>query len=65
MAVILEILNYQIQLQVDLRYEKIVPNYALKGIFYGDDIIDIVKGWHRSRPSIFLYKWNNNVFHDN
>ena len=30
---ILTILKYQIQLQFDLRYEKIVPNYAKKSIF--------------------------------
>ena len=33
MAAILKILKYQTQLQFDLRYEKIVPNYAQKSIF--------------------------------
>ena len=33
MAAILKILNYQTQLQFDLRYENIVPNYAKKSIF--------------------------------
>ena len=48
----------------DIRYEKIVPNYAKK-VFHDDDVIDGVTGWPQSRPFIFLYKWNNNVFHDN
>ena len=33
MAAILKILKYQTQLQFDLRYEKIVPNYAKKSFF--------------------------------
>ena len=33
MAAILKILKYQTQLQFDLRYEKIIPNYAKKIIF--------------------------------
>ena len=33
MAAILKILKYLTQLQFDLRYEKIVPNYAKKSIF--------------------------------
>ena len=64
-AAILKILKYQTQLQLDLRYEKIVPNYAKKKYFHDDDVIDDVTGWPQSRPSIFLYKWNNNIFHDN
>ena len=35
------------QLQFDLRYEKIVPNYVNK-VFYGDDVIDDVTGWPQS-----------------
>ena len=62
MAPILKILKYQTQLQFDLKYEKIVPNYAN---FFHDDVIDGVTGWPQSRPSIFFYKWNNNIFHDN
>ena len=46
-AAILKILKYQTQLQFDLRYEKIVPNYANK-VFYGDDVIDDVTGWPQS-----------------
>ena len=42
MAAILKILKYQTQLQFDLRYEKIVPNYATKSIFNDDDVIDDV-----------------------
>ena len=33
MAAILKILKYQTQLQFDLRYEKIIPNYAQKSFF--------------------------------
>ena len=63
MAAVLKILKYQTQLQFDLKYEKIVPNYAKK-IFHDDDVIDDVTGRPQSRPSVFLYKWNN-TFHDN
>ena len=47
MAAILKNLKYETQLQFDLRYEKIVPNYANK-VFYGDDVIDDVTGWPQS-----------------
>ena len=33
MAAILKILKYQTQLQFDLRYENILPNYAQKRFF--------------------------------
>ena len=33
MVAILKILKYQTQLQFDLRYEKIVPNYVQKSFF--------------------------------
>ena len=33
MVAILKILKYQAQLQFDLRYEKIIPNYATKIFF--------------------------------
>ena len=46
-AAILKILKYQTQLQFDLRYEKIVSNYAKK-VFYGDDVIDDITGWPHS-----------------
>ena len=36
-----------------------------KKYFHDDDVIDDVTGWPQSRLSIFLYKWNNNIFHDN
>ena len=48
MAAILKILKYQTQLHSGLRYEKIVPNYAEKSFFYGDDVIDDVTGWPQS-----------------
>ena len=40
------------QLQFDLSYENIDPNYAKKvfSIFYGDDVIDDVTGWLQSCP---------------
>ena len=44
MVAILKIFNYWIQLQLDLRYEKIVLNYAKKVSFHDDDIIDDVTG---------------------
>ena len=34
MAAILKIVNYWTQFQFDLRYEKIVPNYAQKVVFF-------------------------------
>ena len=43
------------------RSSQIMP----KKYFHDDDVIDGVTGWPQSRPSIFLYKWNNNIFHDN
>ena len=48
MAAVLKILKYQTQLQFDLRYEKIVSNYAKKVFFHGDDIIDDVTRWPQS-----------------
>ena len=57
---IFKIFKYLTYLQFDLRYEKssqIMP----KKYFHDDD----VTGWPQSRPSIFLYKWNNDIFHDN
>ena len=41
------------------------PQLCSKKYFYDDDVIDDVTGWPQSRPSIFLYKWNYNIFHDN
>ena len=41
------------------------PKLCPKKYFHDDDVIDDVTGWPQSRPSIFLYKWNNNIFHDN
>ena len=62
---IFKILKYLTQLHFDFRYEKIVPNYAKKRYFHDDDVIDDVTGWPQSRPSMFIYKWNNSIFHDN
>ena len=45
MAAILKILKYLTQLQSDLRYEKIVPNFAKKMYFHDDDVINDVTGW--------------------
>ena len=36
-----------------------------KRYFHDVDVIDDVTGWPQSRPSIFLYIWNNTIFHDN
>ena len=47
MAAILKIFKYYTQLQSDLKYKKIVPNYAKK-FFYGDDVIDDVTRWPKS-----------------
>ena len=41
------------------------PKLCQKKYFHDDDVIDGVTGWPQSRPSILLYKWNNNIFHDN
>ena len=49
---IVAILKYLTQLQFDLRYEKIVPNYD-KRYFHDDEVIDDVTGWPQSRPSIY------------
>ena len=65
MEAILKILKYLTQLQSDRRYDKIVPNFAKKKYFHDDDVINDVTGWPQNRPCIFLYKWNNNIFHDN
>ena len=45
MAAILKMSKYLTQPQFDIiRYENIIPNYARKSIFHGDDIIDDVTG---------------------
>ena len=36
-----------------------------KSIIHDDDVIDDVAGWPQSRPSLFLYKLNNDIFPDN
>ena len=38
-----------------------------KSIFHDDEVIDDddVARWPQSRPSLFLYKLNNDIFHDN
>ena len=41
------------------------PKLCQRKYFHDDDVIDDVTGWPQSRPSIFLYKWNNNIFRDN
>ena len=43
------------------RSSQIMP----KKYFHDDDVIDGVTGLPQSRPSILVYKWNNNIFHDN
>ena len=51
-AAILKILKYQTQLQFDLRYEKIVTNYAQKSFF----MMMMSSMTSQSHPSIILYK---------
>ena len=65
MVAILKMLKYSTQLQFDLRYEKDRPKLCHKIILHDDDVTDDVTGWPKTRPSIFLYKWNNTIFHDN
>ena len=65
MVAILKMFRYQTQFQFDFRYEKIVPNYVSKSIFHGDNVADDVTRWPQSRPSIFLYKGNENIRHYN
>ena len=44
---------------------KILSQIMPKKYFHDDDVIDDVTGWPQSRPSIFLYIWNNNISHYN
>ena len=48
MATILKILKYEKQLQIDLRYENTIPNYAIRSIFRGDDVFYDVTEWPQS-----------------
>ena len=41
------------------------PKLYKQKYFHNDDVIDDVTGWPQIRPSIFLYKWKINIFHDN
>ena len=41
------------------------PKLCQNKYFHDDDVIHDVTGWPQSRPFIFLYKWNNNILHDN
>ena len=43
---------------------KYLPKLYQK-LYFHDYVIDDVTGWPQSRPSIFLYIWNSNIFHDN
>ena len=65
MAAIFEILKYLTQLQSDLSYETIVPNYAKKSIFMMMTSSMTSQGGLKVWSLFFLYKWNNNIFHDN
>ena len=38
------------------------PKLCQKKDFHDDDVVDVVRGWPQSRPSIFLYIWNSNIF---
>ena len=50
----MEILKYETQLQFDLRYDNIVPNYAKKGIFMIMTSSMTSKGGLKIGP---LYSW--------
>ena len=41
------------------------PKLCKKKYFHSADVIDDVTEWPQSGFSIFLYEWNNNVFHEN
>ena len=41
-----------------------ISNTDFHSIFHGYDGIGDVTGCPQSRPSIFPYKWNKNIFHD-
>ena len=41
------------------------PKLCEKSIFHDDDAIHDVTGWPITRPSMLLYKYDNNIFHDN
>ena len=43
-------------------YMKISSQIMPKKLFHDDDVIDDVTEWPQSRPPIFLYIWNNNIF---
>ena len=45
MAAILKMPKYYMQLQFDIIYEKIVPNYARKSIFRGDNAHLVIFMW--------------------
>ena len=64
MVAILEILKYQTQASIWFQIWKERPKLCQKNIFHDDDVIDDFTGWPQCRPSIFLYKWNNKIFHD-
>ena len=64
MAAILKMPTYYAQVQFDTRYEKSIPKYARKGIFGGDDVINVIRRWPQSSPSVFPYKWKMNIFRD-
>ena len=49
-------------LLVYFQLQQSVPNYARKGIFHGDDVIEDVTGWPPNWPCTFLYEWNKNIF---
>ena len=63
MAAILKMPKYYMQLQFDIRYEKIVPNYAKKVFFVVMTSSTTSQG--DLKVAMFLYKWNMNIFRDN
>ena len=59
MAVILKILKYETQLQFDLRYDNIVPNYAKKSIFMMMTPSMTSQGGLKTALYTFVYICNN------
>ena len=64
MAAILKMLNIKHRFNLT-SYMKRSSQIMPKSFFHDDDVIHDVTRWPQSRPSIFLHKWNNNIFHDN
>ena len=63
MEAILKILNIKHSFNLTSDMKRTYQIMPIKYI-HEDDVIDDVAEWPQNRPSIFLYKWNNAIFHD-